>query len=419
MKSNSLTWIVVLCVVLGGFVFTHGSALAQEWPLPHQEEFISEMIGEIHGLDRLILDTKVVCNKSLLERQDHQRKIKKRLDRIHKKMDECKNGDTLTDPACRSMFNEKIMRKVEIVTKRHEKTVLGLIPVTKAELVQLRDILSEFMKKDDKPCCRKAYDEARKRMGEFLFEFQHALEPARGDLLKEINGLYVRAGGVLGGGPDAGALAEEKLNARSGLRGPVVAFKVMVTPRNGGKYEAFVKDQRLVTLLLENEVVSCSGYGAKERLTLYYAFGMNGSMGVSLCDLKSIKRLKPYDKDGFRLYAGVVEGRIKKNKKKEAIRLAKKSEAFEKMKKEKAAKKAKEEKLAQHQAKLEEQKKHFALLFKFPPEKGWGLAKKKELVRRKVVVGVYPNKEEQEFLDNFEQWMKLHKEWVLVKKKKR
>jgi hypothetical protein len=45
-----------------------------------------------------------------------------------------------------------------------------------------------------------------------------------------------------------------------------------------------------------------------------------------------------------------------------------------------------------------------ALLAEFPPEAGWGEEKRKQLELRKIQVGVFPNVNEQRFLDNFAAW---------------
>jgi hypothetical protein len=51
-----------------------------------------------------------------------------------------------------------------------------------------------------------------------------------------------------------------------------------------------------------------------------------------------------------------------------------------------------------------EQQRLLALLRDFPPEKGWGAKRHQEIEVRKVTIGVFPNKQQQRFLDNFEDW---------------
>lgn len=46
------------------------------------------------------------------------------------------------------------------------------------------------------------------------------------------------------------------------------------------------------------------------------------------------------------------------------------------------------------------------LLKEFPPEQGWSEARAAEIERRKVVVGAYPNEQEQRFLDVLTAWCK-------------
>ena len=65
-------------------------------------------------------------------------------------------------------------------------------------------------------------------------------------------------------------------------------------------------------------------------------------------------------------------------------------------------------KAGEAEAKLGEAKKELVwanLLRSYPPKDGWNEAKKKEIARRKVVVGVPPSKFELEFVENFDQWI--------------
>jgi hypothetical protein len=54
----------------------------------------------------------------------------------------------------------------------------------------------------------------------------------------------------------------------------------------------------------------------------------------------------------------------------------------------------------------EQQKAWFQLVQAYPPEDGWGEAKRDEIKRRFVVVGSKPNAVEQRFLDEFDEWKK-------------
>jgi len=57
---------------------------------------------------------------------------------------------------------------------------------------------------------------------------------------------------------------------------------------------------------------------------------------------------------------------------------------------------------------LDQAKKELAwanLLRKYPPAAGWNEAKKNEIARRKVVIGVPPSENELAFVKNFEQWI--------------
>ncbi len=52
-----------------------------------------------------------------------------------------------------------------------------------------------------------------------------------------------------------------------------------------------------------------------------------------------------------------------------------------------------------------------AILTRFPPEEGWTPEKFGELKRRSIVLHVYPNANEQAFLDEFESWREAFGRW--------
>ena len=91
--------------------------------------------------------------------------------------------------------------------------------------------------------------------------------------------------------------------------------------------------------------------------------------------------------------------------------------------KKRAARKAEEAAEADRLAKAREEKrvrdeetKRFALIRRFPPEKGWGPDKLKAIKHRRVVVGVAPTEEEQYFIDHFAEWVALRKAYDAAKK---
>jgi hypothetical protein len=49
-----------------------------------------------------------------------------------------------------------------------------------------------------------------------------------------------------------------------------------------------------------------------------------------------------------------------------------------------------------------------AILAEFPPEEGWGPTRKRDLELRKIQIDVYPNAQEQKFLDNFRLWIQAY-----------
>jgi len=52
------------------------------------------------------------------------------------------------------------------------------------------------------------------------------------------------------------------------------------------------------------------------------------------------------------------------------------------------------------------ERKLMKLLDDYPPDKGWGDKKLKELQMRRITIGVYPNKEEKHFEESFDTWKK-------------
>jgi hypothetical protein len=52
----------------------------------------------------------------------------------------------------------------------------------------------------------------------------------------------------------------------------------------------------------------------------------------------------------------------------------------------------------------DDERKLMKLLGDYPPDKGWGEQKIKELQMRRITLGVYPSKEEKLFVEQFEEW---------------
>ena len=57
----------------------------------------------------------------------------------------------------------------------------------------------------------------------------------------------------------------------------------------------------------------------------------------------------------------------------------------------------------------QEQRLWFSLLQDYPPAAGWNKAKRDEISKRFVVLGVQPSEGEKKFVANFEQWEKACK----------
>ncbi len=59
------------------------------------------------------------------------------------------------------------------------------------------------------------------------------------------------------------------------------------------------------------------------------------------------------------------------------------------------------------------------LIDEFPPADGWTPDHKKHLEWRRTVMGVFPDEEEQRFLDNYTEWLPAYEEWVAAEEAKK
>lgn len=213
-----------------------------------------------------------------------------------------------------------------------------------------------------------------------------------------------------------GAFVQESILARPDN---VAAYQVKVFMKSGAEFTAVVRDADLKAFFADNKNLDPKKFDPDKMVTLHYMNGLNGSMGVRMKDLKALTRLVSLTDKELSDVKGVIKKRIDTLRDKEEVRLQKLKEKREAEKKRKEAEEAKRNKLEKERIHKETEAEKFKWIFRYPPEAGWGPDKKEELYRRAVVVGVYPNEEEQTFIDHFAEWMTQHKAWEALDKKKR
>jgi len=198
----------------------------------------------------------------------------------------------------------------------------------------------------------------------------------------------------------------------------ITAYRVTVELKTNASFTAVVKDSTVLPLIEKGKSLDLKRFEPDFRLTLYYMRGMNGTMVVRLKDVRSIEGVEPLIPKALENQKADIERRIKDIREKEKKRLAKK-EASKKQQSKKAKEEAtKKESLKEEEKRKKKEAERFKWLNRFPPEKGWGPEKKKALYRRSIAIGVYPNEEEQAFLDHFETWLEQFGAWKILEEKK-
>jgi len=389
----------------------------QEMTCEEQEHFISDMISKIDSINTMFLKVNKLRDEPLITRQEHRIKIRSKMDELFSKIKSVSKGDKLTDPACKSKLIEEITPALTKIETRYRVVVLELVSIKVEELAKIRDELKSFYEKKDYTTCINKYRNARSRIGEFFFKYAAPLDKKYNLVVNQMAALHDKAQKerALLSGKKGPSLPDSEGNREP--EGTIIAYKVKVRTKGGAKYEAVVKDRKLVSRFEDNATLDLNALPAKSIISFFYMYGMSGSTSVQVRELISVTATAPLDIKGLSGMSGAVKSRISKSEQKEKARISalKKRNAQKRKEIEDAA--LRKKKLEKEAADNKKEEIRFALLRRFPPEKGWGKAKKKELERRSVVLGVYPNKDEQEFLDKYEEWTKLNKAWQAKQKK--
>ena len=183
-----------------------------------------------------------------------------------------------------------------------------------------------------------------------------------------------------------------------------VAYQVKIMLDNGVTLDGVLRDRKILEKGKANREIDLTELDPDYTITLHYFRGLNGTMGVKVRDLKKLKLLLPLTGDELNDIVGTIRERIERVRAREVLRLAKIREAREARRKQEAEDaKALEAELAKA-AKAKEESERYGLLTRYPPEQGWGEEMVKHLKWRGVVIGVFPDDEEQFFLDHYPEW---------------
>ncbi|MBU0754875.1 MAG: hypothetical protein KJ645_07025 [Planctomycetes bacterium] len=196
------------------------------------------------------------------------------------------------------------------------------------------------------------------------------------------------------------------------------AYQVKVTLKNGSEFDAVIMDQALVDYFKEHKDLDLTRFDPDARLNLFYMRGMSGSMGMALKDLKGVTRLLPLTEDGLSEMVSAINQRIEKVRESDEARQAANRKKFAETRK-KALEDAKANSEVDQKKTLDRaQAERLKWVLRFPPDQGWGPEKKEVLYRRSMTVGVFPNQEEQTFLDNYEEWLIQFDYWKTLEKER-
>ena len=196
------------------------------------------------------------------------------------------------------------------------------------------------------------------------------------------------------------------------------AYQVKVVMKSGAGFDAVIKDKEIIKLLQENRSLDLDELDKARMITLFYMNGLNGSMGLKIKNMASFTGLLPLSEKQFEDAKAVIERRVDGVRDKEKVRLEKLKEKRARESEKKAAEAAKKKEELAEEARKKAEAKEIEWVLRFPPDDGWGPEKKEELYRRGIVIDVYPNEEEQTFLDHYTEWLAQYEIWKARLEKK-
>lgn len=194
----------------------------------------------------------------------------------------------------------------------------------------------------------------------------------------------------------------------------VVAYQVKVVLKHGAEFAGVVQDRPTVTFFEKNTSMDLNRVDKRARINLYYVGGMNGMMGVYLNQARSVDRLDSLTSEQLTSMRSGIDRRLEVVRQQDQERIERQRKYRDEMRKKKEAEARERKKQEEAQASTKSAEGQLKWILKFPPDKGWGPKKKAELYQRGVTIGIFPNAEEQEFLDHFDEWMKQYEIWKVI-----
>jgi hypothetical protein len=384
---------------------------AQEVPdkltTEEQETFISEMMDMIIEAKWYLKKVNASKGNASARHDKLLREVDSRICALNDRQKTCTEKKWLSDPACKNKFSEDIVPALTDVKIKWIHFLRNNFPLSLYEVNRHRDDLKELYRRNNFEGVLTRFNIIETKIGKYYFDFADRLDKDFSSVLQDMLRIRKHA--------ETGRKSQRAAGIGGhGSKGEIHAYLVKIVPKRGTKYEAVIKDPSVIAHLEQNKLLDLKKLKAKETITLHYMQGMNGTTGVRVSDIRFLTPLLPMTRSELEEVKGAIGRRIEILNTKEMARL-------KELKKKHAERAAREEaeakRLREEEARKKAEVDRFALLDRFPPDKGWTKEKKSEIERRKIVLNVFPNKEEQAFLDSFEEWSKQYDEWKKLEKK--
>lgn len=185
--------------------------------------------------------------------------------------------------------------------------------------------------------------------------------------------------------------------------------KVKVRLKNGNKINGIVRNGRFIE---KHDGLDFVVTDKRDRagLRLWYYNGTNSYIFLPHASIAHYKLgIKMSDREIMDLEKRLVAAERRRREMERELAEERRKRLLAKRKndgKKTTAQKQSEEQDKYGRKLTDDERKLMALLEEYPPEKGWGEKKIKDLKLRRITIGVYPNKEEKKFEDSFEDWKK-------------
>lgn len=184
--------------------------------------------------------------------------------------------------------------------------------------------------------------------------------------------------------------------------------KVKVRLKNGNKINGIVRNGRFIE---KHDGLDFVVTDERERagLRLWYYNGTNSYIFLPHASIAHYKLgIKMTDREIQDLEQRLVAAEVRRREMEREMAEERRKRLLAGRNKDKKgpAAKASDEEEKYGRKLTDDERKLMALLEEYPPEKGWGEKKIKDLKLRRITIGVYPNKEEKKFEESFEDWNK-------------